>query len=88
MPWIILALINSALTTTPENPCLNNIKKELDRLNKQRCSTCTGYGHSVKHCPTHVKLCTLRVGVREQRALVDKMLKAARKAVAAVPVAQ
>ena len=39
---------------------------EMDRIGKQRCGYCDGYGHSGNDCPTDYKLDQLRIGVREQ----------------------
>ena len=58
----------------------NTLSAELDRLMLQRCPDCSGYGHTSNLCPTRVKVGQLRMGVREQRALVDLVRKKCRAA--------
>ena len=52
---------------------------EIERLNKQRCPYCSGWGHSGRDCPTDAKLRHLRGGVREQNAALMQARAAARK---------
>ena len=53
---------------------------EFERLAKQRCPYCSGYGHSGNDCPTDAKISHLRGGVREQNAFIQKCRKEAREA--------
>ena len=64
------------------------MQPEFDRLAKQRCWACSGYGHAPKDCPTAVKIATLRVGVREQAKLIDMLKLATKKKISRVPVSQ
>ena len=51
---------------------------EIDRLNKQKCGYCSGWGHSGNDCPTDKKLLHLRLGVREQATIITQMRKECR----------
>ena len=44
----------------------SNLMLEIERISKQRCAYCDGFGHAGNDCPTDYKLAQLRVGVREQ----------------------
>ena len=46
------------------------LKIEIDRLAKQKCPYCSGFGHSGNDCPTDYKLGQLRLGVREQATIL------------------
>ena len=50
-----------------------SLKTEFERLAKQLCPYCSGYGHAGKDCPTDAKLSHLRGGVREQNALLQRL---------------
>ena len=52
----------------------NALLPEFTRLHSQRCIACSGYGHSIKDCPTNAKLNHLRGGVREQNQLLKRAL--------------
>ena len=54
------------------------LKLEFDRLNVQRCSNCSGWGHSPDGCPTGMKLAQFKVGVAEQTTLVNDLRSRAR----------
>ena len=55
-----------------------NVQCEINRMNEQRCWICSGWGHSVKKCPTAVKIRALKVGVREQTAVLKEVLETTR----------
>ena len=44
---------------------------EFQRLAKQKCAYCSGWGHSGNDCPTDAKVSHLRGGVREQNTLLQ-----------------
>ena len=49
------------------------------------CWACSGYAHAAKDCPTANKIALLRDGVREQRQLVDQLIRAAKGEMPVVP---
>ena len=51
---------------------------EFQRLAKQECAYCNGFGHSANDCPTDLKLQHLRVGVQEQTQYLNELRKLAR----------
>ena len=51
---------------------------EFERLAKQRCAYCSGWGHSGNDCPTDAKITHMRGGVREQNTFIQKCRKEAR----------
>ena len=53
---------------------------EFDRLKKQRCGYCDGWGHSGNDCPTDKKIDQLRGGVKEQDEVLTQIRKEGRKA--------
>ena len=48
---------------------------EFDRLRKQTCPYCSGYGHAGKDCPTDAKIKHLRGGIREQNKALLRLRK-------------
>ena len=50
---------------------------EFERLNKQTCPYCSGWGHAAKDCPTDAKIKHMRGGVREQNAALVSLRQAA-----------
>ena len=53
--------------------------EELERLNKQRCGYCDGFGHSGKDCPTDAKLSHLTGGIAAQSRIIARARKAAKR---------
>ena len=53
---------------------------EFDRLGKQECPYCNGFGHSGNDCPTDRKISWLRGGVREQTQVIQEARKSCRVA--------
>ena len=53
---------------------------EFDRLVKQRCPYCNGFGHSGNDCPTDRKVKQLRGGVKEQNEVLQYVRKRCRVA--------
>ena len=45
---------------------------ELGLLSKQQCLACSGYGHQLRHCPTHRKISRLGNGGTVMRFLVAR----------------
>ena len=54
------------------------LEYEFERLNKQRCAYCSGWGHSGNDCPTDSKIDQLRGGVKEQTQVLIFIRKQAR----------
>ena len=52
---------------------------EFERLKKQKCAYCDGYGHSGNDCPTDHKISHLRGGVLEARRVLEAIRKDCRK---------
>ena len=52
---------------------------EFDRLKKQKCAYCDGYGHSGNDCPTDHKISQLRGGVLEANRVIQAIRKSCRK---------
>ena len=53
---------------------------EFERLTKQKCAYCDGYGHSANDCPTDVKVAQMRGGVDEQNKVLQRIRKECRVA--------
>ena len=53
---------------------------EFERLGKQKCGYCDGWGHSGNDCPTDRKISQLRGGVAEQNKVLQKLRKDCRVA--------
>ena len=51
---------------------------EFERLAKQRCAYCSGWGHSGNDCPTDAKLTHLKGGVSSQSKLINELRKVTR----------
>ena len=51
---------------------------DLNKLKKQRCPYCQGYGHSGKDCPTDRKLAPLRNGTAEMKQVLMAVRKECR----------
>ena len=49
---------------------MDSLLMEIERLHKQKCAYCSGFGHSKSNCPTDYKLSQLSMGVREQKVAV------------------
>ena len=47
-----------------------DIWPEIERLSKQVCPYCSGFGHAGKDCPTDGKISSLRGGTREQNLVL------------------
>ena len=47
------------------------LKLEFERLEKQICPYCDGYGHSGNDCPTDSKIDNMRGGVKEQNKVIQ-----------------
>ena len=65
------------LKNSHTGPC-TIILTELNRLKKQRCPYCSGFGHAGKDCPTDNKISRLRGGIREQNAVLVRLRKKCR----------
>ena len=71
--WHFYMLVAEDTKKTEEkepNKFACDIWPEVERLSKQRCPYCSGFGHSGKDCPTDAKLSSLRGGVREQNKVI------------------
>ena len=79
MAWNFKTKLDAWVTANPNSASGITLQLEIDRLNKQRCPSCSGFGHAFKDCPTDYKLLQLRHGVREQAKLVTDLRDAARK---------
>ena len=53
---------------------------EFERLAKQKCGYCDGFGHSGNDCPTDRKISQLRGGVAEQNKLLQQLRSSSRVA--------
>ncbi len=51
---------------------------EFERLQKQRCPYCDGFGHSGNDCPTDAKISHIRGGVKEQNTVITEVRKSCR----------
>ena len=78
MTWQFKQKLDAYITKCPKDAAAANIAPEVERLGKQRCGYCSGFGHSGNDCPTDAKLLQLRIGVREQAQLVQYLRKECR----------
>ena len=53
---------------------------EFERLKKQKCAYCNGFGHSGNDCPTDRKVAQMRGGVEEQNKILQRVRKECRVA--------
>ena len=77
----MLELVEAAATEELKNDKVGPgraLLPEFERLSKQECPYCSGWGHSGNDCPTDRKISHMRGGVREQNAYIQKCRKAAR----------
>ena len=51
----------------------------MDKLKRQRCGYCQGYGHSANDCPTDAKLTVLRMGTLASKRVLVEARKECRK---------
>ena len=49
----------------------SQLKAEFERLAKQLCPYCSGFGHSGKECPTDAKISHLRGGICSQNRVIQ-----------------
>ncbi len=52
---------------------------EFERLNKQKCAYCSGFGHSGDDCPTDAKISLLRGGILEATCIISEIRKQLRE---------
>ena len=88
MTWTIMDLLKATKGDEATKLAKENLLKEMGRLNKQRCSECSGYGHAPKDCPTAFKIKHLEVGVREQAKLIKLLRAETKKVVKSCPVSE
>ena len=78
MPWNFLTKLTEIINKNPGNEtgaAAKVLKFEFDRLNKQKCAYCDGFGHSGNDCPTDFKVSQLRGGVQEQTKVIQMIRK-------------
>ena len=64
--WEFYSQLQHHATKNPDCSSTKTLILEFKRLNIQKCSYCSGFGHSANDCPTDAKLRQLRVGTAEQ----------------------
>ena len=82
MPWKFYKYIaqqKTEETKTQKYGPATALDPEFERLNKQVCPYCDGYGHSGNDCPTDAKIKHMRGGVREQNKLLQAIRKTLRR---------
>ena len=78
--WEFEVILKQKIAEYPNWCVYKAIKTETDRLVKQRCPFCSGWGHSGKDCPTDYKLSQLCGGVREQTQVIQFLRKSLKTA--------
>ena len=68
--YILVEKETKKVGETEPNPLACDIWPEVERLSKQVCPYCSGFGHSGKDCPTDAKISSLRGGVRSQNTVI------------------
>ena len=71
MPWTFATLLQEHIDQHPEDLAALTLKLEVDRLGKQECAYCDGFGHSKEDCATNKKLTWLRASVKDQADYVN-----------------
>ena len=73
MSWTLQTKLTEIKTNAGDQrikAAANVLSFEIERLAKQRCPYCDGFGHSGNDCPTDHKIAQLRGGVNEQNKVL------------------